>query len=100
VYLAAVTAFVTWLGQRDAGPGDALVAPRARDLGVPVRIVSAAAIGDACATPCGAAPTGPVAGVEAVVGRKIAPTSLAQGYQGTYPLKWWLGLEKEDEAHS
>ena len=31
-YLAAVTAFVAWLGQRDAGPGDALVAPRARDL--------------------------------------------------------------------
>ena len=31
-YLAAVTAFVAWLEQHDAGPGDALVAPRARDL--------------------------------------------------------------------
>jgi integrase/recombinase XerC len=31
-YLAAVTAFVAWLLQRDAGPGDALLAPRARDL--------------------------------------------------------------------
>jgi site-specific recombinase XerD len=31
-YLAAVTAFVAWLEERDAGPGDALVAPRARDL--------------------------------------------------------------------
>src|SRR4051812_12584461 len=31
-YLAAVTAFVAWLERRDAGPGDALVAPRARDL--------------------------------------------------------------------
>ena len=31
-YLAAVTAFVAWLDQRDAGPGDALAAPRARDL--------------------------------------------------------------------
>ncbi|MCA1697439.1 MAG: tyrosine-type recombinase/integrase [Actinobacteria bacterium] len=31
-YLAAVTAYVAWLEQRDAGPGDALVAPRARDL--------------------------------------------------------------------
>jgi site-specific recombinase XerD len=31
-YLAAVTAFLTWLDQRDAGPRDALVAPRARDL--------------------------------------------------------------------
>jgi integrase/recombinase XerC len=31
-YLAAVTAFVAWLDRRDAGPGDALVAPRARDL--------------------------------------------------------------------
>ena len=31
-YLAAVSAFVAWLEQRDAGPGDALVAPRARDL--------------------------------------------------------------------
>lgn len=32
VYLAAVTAFVAWLDQRDAGPGEALSAPRARDL--------------------------------------------------------------------
>lgn len=31
-YLAAVTAFVAWLDRRDAGPGDALGAPRARDL--------------------------------------------------------------------
>lgn len=31
-YLAAVSAFVAWLEQREAGPGDALVAPRARDL--------------------------------------------------------------------
>jgi site-specific recombinase XerD len=31
-YLAAVTAFVAWLEQHDAGPRDALVAPRARDL--------------------------------------------------------------------
>ena len=31
-YLAAVTAFVGWLDKRDAGPDDALVAPRARDL--------------------------------------------------------------------
>ncbi|MDQ3808953.1 MAG: tyrosine-type recombinase/integrase, partial [Chloroflexota bacterium] len=31
-YLAAVTAFVGWLDQRDGGPGGALVAPRARDL--------------------------------------------------------------------
>ena len=31
-YLAAVTAFVAWLEQRDVGQGDALVAPRARDL--------------------------------------------------------------------
>jgi len=31
-YLASVTAFVGWLEQRDAGPGDALLAPRARDL--------------------------------------------------------------------
>jgi len=31
-YLAAVTAFATWLEHRDAGPGDAFVAPRARDL--------------------------------------------------------------------
>jgi len=31
-YLAAVTAFVAWLERRDAGQGDALVAPRARDL--------------------------------------------------------------------
>ncbi len=31
-YLAAVTAFVGWLDDRDAGPRDALVAPRARDL--------------------------------------------------------------------
>ena len=31
-YLAAVTAFVAWLEQRDAGPGAALVAPRGRDL--------------------------------------------------------------------
>jgi site-specific recombinase XerD len=31
-YLAAVTAFLAWLEQREAGPGDALVAPRARDL--------------------------------------------------------------------
>jgi integrase/recombinase XerC len=31
-YLAAVTAFVAWLEQRDAGHGDALVAPRARDV--------------------------------------------------------------------
>ncbi|MGI8930406.1 MAG: hypothetical protein ACR2F5_03775, partial [Candidatus Limnocylindria bacterium] len=31
-YLAAVTAFLTWLAARGAGPGDALVAPRARDL--------------------------------------------------------------------
>ncbi|MDQ3721688.1 MAG: tyrosine-type recombinase/integrase [Actinomycetota bacterium] len=31
-YLAAVTAFLAWLSQRDGGPGDALVAPRARDL--------------------------------------------------------------------
>jgi len=31
-YLAAVSAFVAWLEQRDAGQGDALVAPRARDL--------------------------------------------------------------------
>ncbi len=31
-YLAAVSAFVAWLEQRDTGPGDALVAPRARDL--------------------------------------------------------------------
>lgn len=30
-YLAA-TAFATWLKHRDAGPGDAFVAPRARDL--------------------------------------------------------------------
>jgi integrase/recombinase XerC len=32
VYLAAVTAFVAWLDQREAGPGQALDAPRARDL--------------------------------------------------------------------
>jgi integrase/recombinase XerC len=32
VYLAAVIAFVAWLEQRDAGPGAAFVAPRARDL--------------------------------------------------------------------
>ena len=32
VYLAAVTAFVAWLDQREAGPGEALGAPRARDL--------------------------------------------------------------------
>jgi len=32
VYLAAVTAFVAWLDQRDVGPGEALGAPRARDL--------------------------------------------------------------------
>jgi hypothetical protein len=31
-YLAAVTAFLAWLGERDSGPGDALAAPRARDL--------------------------------------------------------------------
>jgi integrase/recombinase XerC len=31
-YLAAVTAFFAWLDRRDAGPGDALVAPRARDV--------------------------------------------------------------------
>ena len=31
-YRAAVTAFVAWLGEREAGLGDALVAPRARDL--------------------------------------------------------------------
>jgi site-specific recombinase XerD len=31
-YLAAVTAFVAWLDQREAGPGEALGAPRARDL--------------------------------------------------------------------
>jgi integrase/recombinase XerC len=31
-YLAAVTAFLAWLRQRDGGTGDALVAPRARDL--------------------------------------------------------------------
>jgi site-specific recombinase XerD len=31
-YLAAVTAFVAWLEQREAGPGDAFVAPRARDV--------------------------------------------------------------------
>lgn len=31
-YLAAVTAFVDWLEQRDADVGEALVAPRARDL--------------------------------------------------------------------
>ena len=31
-YLAAVSAFVAWLEQREAGPGDVLVAPRARDL--------------------------------------------------------------------
>jgi len=31
-YLAAVTAFLAWLTARDAGPGDALLAPRARDL--------------------------------------------------------------------
>jgi site-specific recombinase XerD len=31
-YLAAVTAFAAWLERREAGPGDALVAPRARDL--------------------------------------------------------------------
>lgn len=31
-YLAAVSAFVGWLGRRDGGPGDALAAPRARDL--------------------------------------------------------------------
>jgi integrase/recombinase XerC len=31
-YLGAVTGFVAWLGQREGGPGDALVAPRARDL--------------------------------------------------------------------
>jgi hypothetical protein len=31
-YLAAVTAFVAWLEQSEAGPGDALLAPRARDL--------------------------------------------------------------------
>jgi integrase/recombinase XerC len=31
-YLAAVTAFLAWLAARDAGPGDALLAPRARDL--------------------------------------------------------------------
>ena len=30
-YLAAVTAFVAWLDQRDVGPGDALAAPAARD---------------------------------------------------------------------
>ena len=32
VYLAAVTAVVAWLDQRDGGPGEALSAPRARDL--------------------------------------------------------------------
>jgi site-specific recombinase XerD len=32
VYLAAVTAFVAWLDQREAGLGEALGAPRARDL--------------------------------------------------------------------
>jgi site-specific recombinase XerD len=31
-YLAAVRTFVAWLAQRDTGSGDALVAPRARDL--------------------------------------------------------------------
>jgi integrase/recombinase XerC len=31
-YLAAVTAFLAWLGERDGGPGDALAAPRARDI--------------------------------------------------------------------
>lgn len=31
-YLAAVTAFMDWLRARDGGVGDALVAPRARDL--------------------------------------------------------------------
>jgi site-specific recombinase XerD len=31
-YLAAVIAFLAWLERRDAGPGNALVAPRARDL--------------------------------------------------------------------
>jgi len=31
-YLAAATAFFTWLAARSAGPGDALLAPRARDL--------------------------------------------------------------------
>lgn len=31
-YLAAVTAFFAWLDRRDAGPGDALVAPRTRDV--------------------------------------------------------------------
>jgi site-specific recombinase XerD len=31
-YLAAVTAFLAWLAERDSGPGDALAAPRARDL--------------------------------------------------------------------
>jgi hypothetical protein len=30
VYLAVVIAFVAWREQRDAGPGDALVAPRVR----------------------------------------------------------------------
>jgi integrase len=34
-YLAAVTAFLAWLAARDAGPGDALLAPRARDLAAP-----------------------------------------------------------------
>ena len=32
VYLVAVTAFVAWLDQREAGLGEALGAPRARDL--------------------------------------------------------------------
>jgi integrase/recombinase XerC len=32
VYLAAVRTFVGWLAQRDTGSGDALAAPRARDL--------------------------------------------------------------------
>jgi len=31
-YLAAVTAFASWLSQREGGVGDALLAPRARDL--------------------------------------------------------------------
>lgn len=31
-YLAAATAFVAWLDQRDVGPSEALGAPRARDL--------------------------------------------------------------------
>jgi hypothetical protein len=27
-----------------------------------------------------------------------ATSASAQGYQGTFSLNWWLGLEKEDEA--